>query len=351
MKKKGIIKLYCIVIFIFVLICPNAVYSQSYDGYGVIINNTQMDKAIQIREIEGLTYIPLHLVKESLGINIEIGKDKLFLRSGKQNFDMKLEAGRAFHEAFGNMPLVVKGSAVLAPVLMLKDMLHFNIEVLEDIRCLRIVTKPGMLAAAQLIDRLSGKENNTKKVAYLTFDDGLEGKMTPQILDILKRYNVKASFFIIGNTVNRNKELLKRIVAEGHSVGNHTYTHKREIIYSSVDLFSEELKKTSQVIADVTGKAPKLFRPPYGMNYIKSEAYQKALADYTVAGWNVDSMDSRSKDISSSQIVGYVKYQVKNKSKAIILLHNSASREETVKALPEIIEYLADSGYEILPLE
>lgn len=351
MKKTGIIKLYILLIAAFVLACPTGAYSKGYDGYGIIIDNVQMEKGIQTQTADGLTYIPLHPLKSSLGILAEVGKDQLSLGYGKQNFSMALEGGKASHEAFGELHLVVKDNEVWIPVLALKDVFHFDVEVLEDIKCLRIVTKPDVLTAAQIIGRSLQKEAGTKKVAYLTFDDGLEGKITPQILDILKQYDLKASFFIVGNTISRNKALLKRIEEEGHSIGNHTYTHKREIIYSGTDAFSEEVKKTSEAIAGVTGKMPTLFRPPYGMNYIKDEAYRKALAGYKISGWNVDSMDSRVKNIASSQIVGYVKDQVKNKNTAVILMHSSSIHAETVKALPEIIEYLLDNGYEILPLE
>ncbi len=344
MRIKGKIKSTFIFVFILALLFPSMIHAQSYEGYSLIINNFKMDKALKTQTMGGMTYVPLHAVKDNLGIGLEAGQDILKVRCGTRVFEMRVDTGKAFHEAFDGMPLILEGDGVWVPVLALKDVMDFNIEVLADIKCLRIITKPNMLPAAQLMDR-------SRKVAYLTFDDGLEGKITPQILDILKRYHVKATFFIIGNTVNKNKALLKRIAEEGHVIGNHTYTHKSEVIYSNVALFSEELKKTAQAIADITGKAPTLFRPPYGMNYIKGEAYQNVLKQYKVVGWNVDSMDSRSKDVDSSQILGNVRYQTKTKDKAIILMHNSATRGETVKALPQIIEFLADNGYELLPLE
>ncbi len=115
--------------------------------------------------------------------------------------------------------------------------------------------------------------------------------------------------------------------------------------------FSEELAKTSKAIYDVAGITPELFRPPYGLPYIRSEEYKNALSQYKTVLWNVDSMDSRVSGISSSEIATAVINKVKSKRNAIILFHNTSAREETARALPEIIEYLIDSGYTILSME
>ncbi|HYE83147.1 MAG TPA: polysaccharide deacetylase family protein [Clostridia bacterium] len=205
----------------------------------------------------------------------------------------------------------------------------------------------------EVIDSDIGKtvEDKASRIAYLTFDDGLDSKVTPQILDILKEYDVKATFFILGNSVSKNKDVLKRIIDEGHSVGNHTYTHKKSIIYTSVKSFSEELAKTAKAIYDAVGITPKLFRPPYGARYIKNQEYKDALSEYKTILWNVDSMDSRVKGITSTEIVDTVKEQLKSKRNATILFHSTSAREETAKALPEIIQYLIENEYSISKLE
>jgi peptidoglycan/xylan/chitin deacetylase (PgdA/CDA1 family) len=197
----------------------------------------------------------------------------------------------------------------------------------------------------------TNSDNKASKIAYLTFDDGLDRKVTPQILEILKQYEVKATFFILGNSVSKNKDILKRMVDEGHVIGNHTYTHKKDIIYTDVKNFSDELVRTTNAIYDAVGIKPKLFRPPYGAPYIRSREYKEALSQYKTVLWNVDSMDSRVKGITSSGIAASVKEQLKNKSNATILFHSTSARVETVKALPEIIEFLIDNGYSISILE
>ena len=105
-------------------------------------------------------------------------------------------------------------------------------------------------------------EIDDEKLIALTFDDGPDKDFTPQVLDILKKYDIKATFFVVGENVGWNPEILKREYEEGHAIGNHTYTHinvaKRD--YSEVD---KEINKTQETIKKVIGKEPSLFRPPY----------------------------------------------------------------------------------------
>ena len=120
---------------------------------------------------------------------------------------------------------------------------------MDDVRCIRIKTSNDTTPVGKLIDVEMGKTIRSKinsyypKVAYLTFDDGLDSKVTPIILDILKQYEVKATFFILGNTIEKNTSLLKRMFSEGHSIGNHTYTHKKENIYHSAVGLGQKLIK------------------------------------------------------------------------------------------------------------
>lgn len=260
-------------------------------------------------------------------------------------------------------PISITAMSIYIPALFLADYLEENAEKLHDIRSKAIsrkdagvpagqTQKTGTDAAAEAEkSKAGGADSKAGKIAYLTFDDGLDSKVTPQILDILKKYEIKATFFILGNSVEKNKTVLKRLVDEGHNVGNHTYTHKKDIIYTDVKKFSDELARTSKAIYDAVGIKTKLFRPPYGAPYIKSPEYKAALSGYKIVLWNVDSMDSRGKGITSSGIIEAVKSQVKNKRNAIILFHSTSAKKETVKALPEIIEYLIDNGYRILRLE
>lgn len=367
MKKNEIIRLTAFVLVFALLISSMPVFSEGFEKYNLIIDNTSLDKEITASTLEGITYVPLSKISEPLGIKIAQEAESITISRQKLTLTLKMQQGKAFPEKNGLLTdsyAYIKDGIIYVPVLFLVDYLDLKAEVLYDIKCIRIITKTDVLLSGQVTEnRLNPQtaakqpaavaESNDKgpKIAYLTFDDGLDSKVTPQILDILKRYNVKATFFIVGNTISRNKDVLKRIVDEGHNIGNHTYTHNKSIIYTNVKSFSEELEKTSKAIYDAVGITPKLFRPPYGAPYIRSQEYKDALSQYKTVLWNVDCMDSRVKGITSSRIAAEVKNQVKNKRNAIILFHSTSARGETAKALPEVIEYLLDNGYSISRFE
>ncbi|WP_422447056.1 glycerol-3-phosphate acyltransferase [Thermoanaerobacterium sp. DL9XJH110] len=191
------------------------------------------------------------------------------------------------------------------------------------------------------------------KYVALTFDDGPDPVYTPEILDILKEKNVPATFFLIGKNVEAYPDIARRIVREGHSIGNHTYTHKSLIPLSARATY-EEIKKAEKAIEDATGIRPTLFRPPRGLY---SSYATKMLRDerYTIVLWDVSAMDWA--ELPPKNIVANVTGRVKPGS--IILLHDSGdivtfkggNRSSTVKALPEIIDNLRAGGYEFVTVD
>lgn len=128
-------------------------------------------------------------------------------------------------------------------------------------------------------------------VMALTFDDGPDRQITPLILDILKKNNVKALFFCIGEKASREKDLVKRIVDEGHAIGNHSHTH-----HVFFDLFSRkrilaELDKNERILEEISGRKIKMFRPPYGVTN-PTVAWAVKKGGYQVIGWSVRSKDT-----------------------------------------------------------
>lgn len=137
------------------------------------------------------------------------------------------------------------------------------------------------------------KGRDKQKIA-LTFDDG-PGAETTAILDILKEQNVKAAFFNIGKNAAANKDLLKRYDAEGHVVGNHSYHHGFNFDWKSARAMKEELQQTNELIRQVIGRQPKLFRPPYGVTNPNLARAVKAMGMHSI-GWNLRSFDTKAKD-------------------------------------------------------
>lgn len=189
-----------------------------------------------------------------------------------------------------------------------------------------------------------------QKLLYLTFDDG-PSENTELVLNILKQEGILATFFVLGEHVLKKPEIAKRIIAEGHSIGNHTFDHKYEILYGSFADFSAQVMKTDDAIFRTTGVRTTLFRAPGGTysNFDQSYFDAMAAAGYQVFDWNVDSGDSKRKGVPASEILTTVKGS-KLADKLVVLLHDSAGHAESVKVLPAVIKYYKSKGYAFAPI-
>lgn len=196
----------------------------------------------------------------------------------------------------------------------------------------------------------SSNDADAKKVVYLTFDDG-PSKCTGDILDILEENDVCASFFLIGNQINKSTlPLIKRMIKDGFQLGVHTYSHEPEDIYKSADSYYKDVMKTWELISRKTKKVPAVYRFPYGSNNCYVLKYRddiisrlkKEGLDY--CDWNVSGEDSIGRP-SASQIIANVRNNYDVYNEPVVLLHDSGASTETVKALPAIIKMYRDAGY------
>lgn len=188
------------------------------------------------------------------------------------------------------------------------------------------------------------KGRTTDKVVALTFDDGPDGDMTPRVLDILKEYNLKATFFLIGKRVNANPQIVSRMYREGHIVANHTNSHEGIFPLSGSNVVEQEIEETNKVLAFVVGKRTKLFRPPFGVTnpIIGRVVTRKGL---TTIGWSIRSLDT----ISSRSRNEVCEKVVRNLHPgAIILLHDVCKDADTL--LNMLIPMIQEQGYQIVPL-
>lgn len=193
---------------------------------------------------------------------------------------------------------------------------------------------------------------------YLTFDDGPSTECTGEVLDILKKYDVKATFFVIGfdSSNESKKKLLKRIAAEGHTIGIHTYSHDYNQIYASVDAYLDDFYKIYSLVYETTGVKAEIFRFPGGsINDYNSHIYQAIVDEMTRRGfvyydWNISSNDAVGYTASAASITDNVLKQSKDVSRGVILFHDSSTKSTTVAALPQIITGLQNQGYKIAAL-
>lgn len=195
-----------------------------------------------------------------------------------------------------------------------------------------------------------------RKIAYLTFDDG-PSKNTFEILDILNELNVKATFFLVGSSISEEVETsLKRMVNEGHTIGIHTYSHRCNEIYCSIERFLEDFNTVYQQIYEITGERVNIYRFPWGSNNGFSIHFKDDLLaemerrGFTCYDWNVDSNDSVGKPTTYS-IRHNIEKDLKNNDYPIILMHDSKINKLTVRSLPNIIKMLSEKGYEFDTLD
>jgi len=178
----------------------------------------------------------------------------------------------------------------------------------------------------------------------LTFDDGPDPEHTAQILEILEKHAVPATFFIIGNKAENQEDLLRQIISKGHIIGNHSFSHAFFYDLYRRKKMERDLMKTEELILKVTGKKPFLFRPPYGVTNPVVAKVAKKLG-YKVIGWSVRSLDTVLKD--ADKITERVVERLH--PGAVILMHDN--RDVTPKALEMIITRAKEEGYRFVGLD
>ncbi|MES2590659.1 MAG: polysaccharide deacetylase family protein [Bacteroidota bacterium] len=193
------------------------------------------------------------------------------------------------------------------------------------------------------IDTICEKQTNEKIVA-LTFDDGPMPGRTENVLAVLKKFDVKATFFCIGKRIKGNEDILKQIHEHGHLIGNHSFSHSNLFDLMTAKQFINDLQLGNQEIEKVIGKQPLFFRPPYGVTTPGLAKACKGL-NYHVIGWNVRSLDTTIKD--KQQLVDRVTKRIQPGS--IVLFHDTVENIEI--ALEEILNYLKQNNYRVVELD
>jgi peptidoglycan-N-acetylglucosamine deacetylase len=196
------------------------------------------------------------------------------------------------------------------------------------------------------------RQQTSEKVAALTFDDGPSPEWTPIILDELKKAGVKATFFMIGEHVVKYPEIAKRVVDEGHEIGNHTYDH-HVLLYYKMEELEKEIKDAERVIQNVTGKLTKYFRPPKAW-LTAEEKIKIAEMGYKVVLWSLNSKDWVT--FHDKQITSYILGHIRPGD--IILFHDSGgvfsteggSRVQTAKTVTRLVKKLKERGYSFVTI-
>ncbi|MDT8717300.1 polysaccharide deacetylase [Clostridium sp. 19966] len=199
----------------------------------------------------------------------------------------------------------------------------------------------------------NASSDNTPKEMYLTFDDGPTPGITDKILDSLKENNVKATFFLVGKEIEGREELVERIYREGHSIGLHTYSHKFSIIYKSEDNFIDELKKTQDIIYEITKYKATAVRFPGGSDKMLSQSFLDRLhqCGYTVYDWNSNLQDGEKARLSTEQYLNNSKKIKGDKNRVFLLAHNNSNNKNTAMALGTIINHYRSQEFEFKTID
>ncbi len=184
-----------------------------------------------------------------------------------------------------------------------------------------------------------------EKHIYLTFDDGPIPIITPWLLETLENYKAKASFFVVGENVNKHPQILKDTYGAGHTIANHTYNHLNGW-KTPIDTYLENVASGKKVIEDTLGIEIDKFRPPYGR--LKKTQAQSIITDHEIVMWSVLSKDYDSKITSKKCLENSIKATKKG---SIVLFHDSLKAAESLqKVLPEYLEYFTQEGFKFLAL-
>ena len=202
--------------------------------------------------------------------------------------------------------------------------------------------------------------NNGEKVVFLTFDDGPSTTVTPEILKVLKENDVRGTFFVMGDSLNKSeksKELLKEIYENGNAIANHSYSHNYKFLYPNRTLnlenFKEDYQKNEALMKEVLGQDfnTRVIRCPGGY---MSWRGMSALKEYSAANnnkyisidWNALNADAEGKKKNPDELVEYAINTSKGKEMVVLLMHDTYGKENTAKALDRIIKYYKEEGYQ-----
>ncbi|BEU87687.1 hypothetical protein TAMA11512_11510 [Selenomonas sp. TAMA-11512] len=194
------------------------------------------------------------------------------------------------------------------------------------------------------------RRTSNEQIVYLTFDDGPDSVNTPQILDILHREGVPATFYVVGKNVEAHPDVLRRIYREHHAIGNHSYDHDYNTVYASPESFLASIDATDMIIHRILGVRPLILRAPGGETGNFTPAYRELLTKngYASHDWNMSNGDATGEAFTAAALLENVRTQLASMTHAssiILLMHASGTQKETVDALPGIIRLFKDRGY------
>lgn len=329
----------------------------------LVINDTVysgVETDIEIRD--GTTYAPIRTIADGLGATLDWDSTSGSISLRRQDQSASFyTVQKVVYAANDTTPqafkLYIKNGVTMVSVQQAGSIFGYIASYVSTGPMVRLKTNAAVLSDEEILPtlppfpkppvRVEPKATPIpipgNNVAYLTFDDG-PNQYTPQILQLLSKYNAKATFFFLQNYMESNPKIVQRVIDEGHTIGLHGVTHDFGKVYASAQSVVNEMNACNDTLEAITGIRSRLVRVPYGSKPHMPKAYRDKLFEYPYRlwDWNVDSYDSRANYVAPKTIIANVKQQVSGKSSPVILLHD---RKHTVEALEEILKYLQANGY------
>ncbi len=214
-----------------------------------------------------------------------------------------------------------------------------------------LLFSPPLPAASSCINEPHPSDTEIKTIC-LTFDDGPTDSTTPKILDILRKENIPATFFVIGRQISSRKEILQRTFDDGHAIGIHTYSHEYKQIYASTSALLGDIRRCQKSIREVLPEwNSDLYRFPGGEAGLSDTLISAVKnAGYKICSWNASVEDAVSPNASAEDLYNNAVRSAGEKKHVVLLLHDGVGYRETIRALPKIIEYFRSKGYTFQPL-
>lgn len=313
---------------------------------------------------DGMLYVPLRTFAESMDINVHWMKQSKEVQLTKDGKELLLQPAKnqMVKDNGEKVAYSIKhiDERMVVPYRSIADYFGFSVQYDSTQRLARMVDSDAELTHGQFVEKYQEElvglreqflqSQQVKKYAYVTFDDG-PNQYTSQILAILNKHESKATFFMMDGNMKRNENDVSAMVKDGHSVGCHGVTHKKEKFYQSPAAAYKEMNQCLSTLQTISGSESVLIRVPYGSKPYMTEAYRAKVDEhgYKMWDWNIDSLDWKFQN--GSKMVEHVKKQLRQLEKKeiapILLFHE---QKHTVSELETIILYLKNNGYELLPL-
>lgn len=362
---KKIVSVVLVVLMVFGLSLNAFAHPNNLSEYIFVVNNDEamMFGAERPFTIDGYTFVADYIIRDRLAVAMwwNDSKKTLYMTRGDLGVAASLKEN-ILYTPKGNLSIKfhVINNVMMVPLEPIAEALGFGSTYIPEGRIVRITNGDEKLTNTQVYEKYIGRINEEKKnftayvpagkkVVYLTFDDGPDRKNTPQILDILKKYNAKATFFMLEGNMKSNPDIVKRIKAEGHTVGLHGVTHSHSKFYGTQWAPANEMQQANTTLKNIIGEGTPFCRVPYGSapNLTNQQYSNLKNSGFIMWDWNIDSQDSLAANVSSQKIYNNSVAGLSGKTNPVMLFHD---RTNVVYCLDSLLSYLTKNGYYAAPI-